>query len=62
MTALQLAKRGNLVTLYSSRLPVEIKKGEGKKIAGGQGFQFWYPSDYNNCDPLKHELISKVSI
>ena len=58
MTALQLAKRGNLVTLYSSRLPVEIKKGEGKKIAGGQGFQFWY----NNCDPLKHELISKVSI
>lgn len=56
LTALELAKRGHRVTLYTPRLLVE-----GKRVAAGEGLQFWYPAHYDNCDPLKHELLSKLS-
>lgn len=61
MTSLELLKRGYKVTLYTKNLPV--KKVDNKKIVeADSGLKIWYPGNYDNCDPLKHELIAKLSI
>lgn len=57
-TTLELLKRGYKVTLYSDDLPND--KGSSSSNYR-QGLQFWYPGFYDNCDPLRHELLSKIS-
>ena len=53
MTTLELVKRGHKVSLYTGRKMG--KGGQGRnKVAVSEGLQFWYPSNYDNCDPLKH--------
>lgn len=59
MTSLELLKRGYKVTLYSTKFP--IKNEVGKPVSLQKGLQFWYPAGYDNCDPLKHELLGKLS-
>ena len=54
VTALELSKRGFRTTLYASHLP-------GTSEYPHQENTFWYPGLYDNCDPLRHELISKLS-
>ena len=56
-TSLQLLKRGFKVTLYSEHLPHPQKYNP----QNAKGLQFWYPGNYDNCDPLRHELLSKLS-
>jgi hypothetical protein len=60
MTALYLVKKGCTVNLYLDRMPTMTAKGI-KYEGEGDGLQFWYCGDYDNNDPLKHELISKLS-
>lgn len=59
MTTLELLKRGYKVTLYTTKFP--IKNQPGQPISLEDGLQFWYPSGYDNSDPLKHELLGKLS-
>jgi glycine/D-amino acid oxidase-like deaminating enzyme len=60
MTTLELLKRGHRVNLYCDKLPIRSVNGK-KQVQSAAGLQFWYNGDYDNCDPLKHELISKLS-
>lgn len=53
MTTLELSKRGHKVKLYTSRVSSNHKQIKNKN-ENSFGLQFWYPCEYDNCDPLKH--------
>lgn len=61
MTALELLKKGYKVTIYAKHFPKAGEKEPLQKISTQQGYTYWYPAFYDNCDPVKHELVSKIS-
>ena len=61
MTALELLKKGCMVTIYSRKFPKFNENNPRNKISSQRSGHVWFPGYYDNEDPLKHELLAKLS-
>ena len=60
-TALELLKRGYRVTIYAERFSKLGELDSKKRLSSQINMHCWYPGHYDNEDPLKHELLAKLS-
>ena len=61
MTAIELSKKGNIVTIYADKFPKFGEKDYKNKFASQVDDGLWLPYGYDMSNRLRHELLAKLS-